>query len=93
MSISNAHVSVNSLSPEDREKLKVAIGKVDDSLTRVTAERELIKGTIDDLADQIGLDKKLIRKMAKTYHKASFSMDKEEFETFEEMYSTIFKVE
>lgn len=93
MSISNAHVSVNSLSPEDREKLKVAIGKVDDSLTRVTAERELIKGTIDDLADQIGLDKKLIRKMAKTYHKSSFTMDKEEFETFEEMYSTIFKVE
>ena len=93
MSISNSQISVNSLTPEDKEKLKVAVGKIDDSLTRVAAERDFIKTTIDDLADQIGLEKKVIRKLAKTYHKASFKMDKEEFENFEEIYTTIFKVE
>lgn len=90
---SNSQVDVNSLTKEDREKLKTAVKKIDDSLTRVVAERDFIKTTIEDLADKVPLDKKLIRKLAKTFHKASFQMDQEEHETFEELYSTLYTTE
>jgi hypothetical protein len=90
MSISNSQVSINSLSQEDREKLKAAINGIDGSLTRVAAERDYVKNVINDVSDQIGLDKKTIRRLAKTFHKASFKMDKEEQETFEEIYTEIF---
>jgi hypothetical protein len=90
---SNSQVDVNSLTKEDREKLKAAVKKIDDSLTRVVAERDFIKTTIEDLADKVPLDKKLIRKLAKTFHKASFQMDQEENETFEELYSTLYTTE
>ncbi len=90
---SNSQVDVNSLTKEDREKHKAAVKKIDDSLTRVSAERDFIKTTIEDLADKVPLDKKLIRKLAKTFHKASFQMDQEEHETFEELYSTLYTTE
>jgi len=90
---SNSQVDINSLTKEDREKLKNAVKKIDDSLTRTVAEREFIKATIDDLADKVPLDKKVIRRLAKTFHKASFQMDQEENETFEELYSTLYTTE
>lgn len=90
---SNSQVDVNSLTKEDREKLKATVKKIDDSLTRVAAERDFIKTSIEDLAAVVPLDKKLIRKLAKTFHKASFQMDQEENETFEELYSTLYTTE
>jgi lysyl-tRNA synthetase class I len=87
---SNSLMNVNALSLEDREKVKDAIRKIDDSLTRVAAEKDFTKTVIDTLADDTGLDKKLIRKMAKTFHKATFKLDVDENNSFEEFYSVLF---
>ena len=90
---SNSQVDVNSLTKEDRQKLKNAVQKIDDSMTRIVAERDFIKATIEDLADKVPLDKKVIRRLAKTVHKASFQMDHDDNETFEELYSTLYTTE
>lgn len=82
-------VSVNSLSENDRKKLKGAIQELNDSMTRVAAERDLQKETIVKICEDLGLDKKLVRKMGKTYFKANFNSEVEEQKTFEEFYDII----
>jgi len=92
MANSNSQFDTNSLTKEKQEKLKNAVKKIDDSLTRIIAERDHVKSVIEELNDSIGMDKKLIRKLAKTYHKASFKMEKEENETFEVLYDKLYNV-
>lgn len=87
---SNSQMNVGALSQEKREQLKKAVKTIDDSLTRILGERTLIKETINNVADATGLDKKIIRKLAKTIHKASYRMDAEENETFDELYHSLY---
>ncbi len=87
---SNSQINVGALPQEKRDQLKKAVKTIDDSLTRIIAERTLIKETIDNVATGTGLDKKLVRKLAKTIHKASYKMDAEENETFDELYHTLY---
>jgi len=82
-------VSVNSLSENDRKKLKGAIQELNDSMTRAAAERELQKETIINTCEELSLDKKLVRKMGKTYFKANFNTEVEEQKTFEEFYDIV----
>jgi hypothetical protein len=84
-------VSVNSLSSSDKDYLKGVIKELDDSLTRVASERDLQKEAIEKAAEKLGIDKKLIRKLGKTHHKANFNTESEENKTFEEFYTIIMK--
>jgi hypothetical protein len=87
------HVSLNSLSAEDRKKIKGAIMELNDSMTRIAAERDLQKEAVNNLYDSLGVDKKLIKRMAKAYYKANFNEEIEENNTFEDFYSFIVKGE
>jgi len=84
-------VSLNGLSQQDRLKLKNSILELNDSMTRVAAERDLQKETINNIFDTIGFDKKLLRKMAKVYYTANFNEEVENNKQFEEFYSEIVK--
>lgn len=87
------HVSINSLSPEDRKKIKGVIMELNDSMTRIAAERDLQKEAVNNLYDSLGVDKKLIKRLAKAYFKANFNEEIEENSTFEDFYSLIVKGE
>ena len=87
------HVSLNSLSAEDRKKIKGVIMELNDSMTRIAAERDLQKEAVNNLYDNLGVDKKLIKRMAKAYYKANFNEEIEENNTFEDFYSFIVKGE
>lgn len=82
-------VSVNSLSQIDKDKLKGTIKELNDSMTRVAAEKEFQKEAITKICDELGLDKKLIRRMAKVYFRANFNDEMEENKTFEDFYTII----
>ena len=84
-------VTINSLSAEDRKKLRGAINELNDSMTRVAAERDLQKQTINDLFDQLGVDKKVVRRMAKAYYRANYNSEVEDNRNFEEFYDTTMK--
>lgn len=75
--------------PADQKKIRDALQEISHSLTRVAAERDLIKDIIKDTCDKHELDKKLFRKMAKVYHKSTFSEEVAEHTQFEVMYQTI----
>lgn len=84
-------VNISSLNDMERKKLKKAIMEANDSMTRVSAERDLQKEIINTLHDELGVDKKLIRRLAKAYFKANFGQEVEENKAFEESYDLIIK--
>ena len=81
--------SVQGLTDEDRKILRKAVLEMNDSMTRVGAERELQKETTNEVADKLGIDKKLFRRMARAYFKANFKEEVQENTDFEEFYTTI----
>lgn len=85
----SASTSVQGLSPEDKKVLRKAIMEMNDSMTRVGAERDLQKEIINDTYDKLGVDKKMIRRMAKVYFRANFNDEVAEANEFEEFYQEV----
>ena len=82
-------VSINSLTETQKTDLKNAIREMNDSMTRVASERDFQKEALNNAADKTGVDKKIIRRMAKVYHRQNFTQEREEHEEFETLYETI----
>lgn len=89
MAKNKTFVSINSLTPLDRNKLKNAISELNDSMTRVASEQDLQKDVLSTITDELGIDKKLVKKIAKTYYKSSFNHDCEANKSFEEFYTVL----
>lgn len=85
------YVSINSLTDAQRKELKEAIVQMNDSMTRIAAERDYQKETINTINDKTGVDKKIIRRMAKVYFKANYAQEQEDNRSFEEFYDGVMK--
>jgi len=81
--------SVQGLTEEDRKVLRKAVMEMNDSMTRVGAERELQKETTNEIVDKLGIDKKLFRRMSRAYFRANFKEEVQENTDFEEFYTTV----
>jgi hypothetical protein len=79
--------------PADKLKIKKMLGEISDSYTRISAERELVKETIEALAEDFEIDKKVLRKMAQVYHKQNFTTVEAEQEEFVFTYESILGTE
>lgn len=86
----SAKKSSKELTNLEKDALKNCIVNVNDAMTRIESERELIKNAISDLCDAVLLDKKIVRKIARVYHGSGFAAENEEFLTFEEFYKLLF---
>ena len=75
--------------PNDRKVIFDAMKEISDSMTRIDAERDLIRQTINDVCDTQKLSKKTFRRMAKVYHKQNFKQEIAEQEEFETLYETV----
>lgn len=84
-------VSINSLTDNQKKELKEAVQQLNDSMTRVAAERDFQKESINNISDKTGVDKKIIRRMAKVYFKSNYSEEQEENRNFEEFYDGVMK--
>jgi hypothetical protein len=76
-------------SPEDRKKIKDALIEISSSLTRMEAERDLIKDILAEVEDKFELPKKYIRKLAKIYHKQNYAEIRQEQDDVETLYETV----
>lgn len=85
----NSGTSVEGLSAEDKKTLKKAIMELNDSMTRVGAEQDLQKEIINEAYNKLGVDKKIIRKLARVYYKANFNDEVAEANEFEEFYQEV----
>ena len=83
------YVSVESLTGEERKRLRSVILDLNDSLTRIAAEQDLQKEAISEICEKLNLDKKIVRKLARTYYKANYTDEIEANEAFEAFYSKV----
>ena len=76
-------------SPADRKKFKDAIQEISNSMTRKEAESDLIREVVKELNAEFQLPKKIINKIAKTYHKQNFTQELQDHEDFETLYEEV----
>lgn len=81
--------STKTLTPEDITKLKKALKEMDDSMTRGQAEKDLQKAVVAKMVEEVGVGKKIFKRMAKTFHNADFDMATEEDRDFAATYETV----
>ena len=76
---------------EDKKKVANAIKEISDSMTRIDAEKDLIKDIIQVTYENHEIDKKHLRKLAAIYHKQNMSEVKTEYDEVETLYEELFK--
>ena len=76
-------------SETDKKALRDFLGEMSASFTRAEAEREFQREAIKNFADKYTMDKKVLRKLAKTYHQSNFHTHKQEFEEFAELFEEV----
>ena len=80
------------LTPEQKTDLQKAIREISNSMIRTEAERDLIKEIVKEQSDQLQIPKKIINKIAKTFHKQSLHQEVADHEDFVELYEKVTKV-
>ena len=75
----------------DRKKVHGALVEASNSLTRIDAERDLIKNIIADASKNFEIPKKTLKKLIRVYHKQNFSEEVATHEEFETLYETVTK--
>lgn len=76
-------------SPADRKKILDAMREISNSMTRISAERDLIKDIVKDVSDNFQIPRKTVNKIAKTYHKQNLTQEVQEHEEFVELYDSV----
>jgi GTP1/Obg family GTP-binding protein len=78
-------------SPVDRKKIKDALQEISASMTRIEAERDLIRDIKTGLHEEHKevLSKKQIARMARVYHKQNFEEEVASHEEFEILYEQV----
>jgi len=74
---------------ETKKRIRDALVEISNSMTRMDAERDLIKNILQDVDDDTGVPKKYIRKMARIYHKQNLNEVKAENDDVETLYETV----
>ena len=79
------------LTDEQKKQLKGAIQEISNSLLRSEAERDLVREIVKEQSAELQIPKKIISKIAKTYHKQSLTQDIQDHEDFVELYDKVTK--
>jgi metal-responsive CopG/Arc/MetJ family transcriptional regulator len=77
------------LTPEQKKDLQGAIQEISNSMLRSEAERDLIREIVKEQSDTLQIPKKVISKIAKTYHKQNLAQEVADHEDFVELYEKI----
>ena len=78
-------------SQEDKKKIRQALQEISDSLTRMEAERDLIKDILQTVEDNYKIKKKYTRRLAKVYHKQNFNQVQQDQQDLETLYESVTK--
>ena len=77
--------------PTQLKDIKNRFDEISNSMTRVSAEKDLVKEIYSDLKDQFELPPKVARRLAKAYHKRNLQEVIAENNDFVETYETVFE--
>lgn len=74
---------------DDRKKFKQILVTITHYLQIIDDQREAIKEVVDEAAEQFGVDKKIVRKLAKTMFARNYADVQEENEHFASLYEVL----
>jgi hypothetical protein len=80
---------METLNNEQAQKLKNCVTELSNSMTRVEGEKAFQKDAIERAAEETGVDKKYIKRIAAIYHKQNYMEQKEESEEVMSIYEFI----
>lgn len=89
MTVITSNVAKVPQDPAERKKVMNALGEISASMTRIEAEKDLIKNILTTIEDECSIPKKATSKLAKIYHKQNFNEVQQEQEELETLYETI----
>lgn len=78
-----------SLNVEQQKELKKGLEEIANAMTRVSAERDLIKDIKKKLKKNLSLEGKLVNRLAKTFYKKSFDEEVTSDEQFAATYQAV----
>jgi hypothetical protein len=78
---------------EERKKVANAIKEISDSMTRIDAEKELIKDIVQVTSENHEIQKKHVSKLATIYHKHTLADFIYDFEEVGGLYEELFKTD
>ena len=78
-------------SPADLAKIKAAIVECDGAMIRMESEREFIKEAVAAVSEEYNVDKKIIRKLLRVYHKANRDQVIAEADQLDVAYAAVFE--
>lgn len=79
------------LTDEQKKQLKGAIQEISNSMLRSEAERDLIREIVKEQSSELQIPKKIISKIAKTYHRQNLTQEISDHEEFVEIYEKVTK--
>lgn len=79
------------LTDDQKKKLQGAIREISNSMTRTEAECDLIREIVKEQSAELQIPKKIISKIAKTYHKQNLTQEVADHEEFVELYEKVTK--
>ena len=74
---------------QELDTLKKGMKELSDVMTMMESQKEVLKDIINSVHDELKIPKKIIRKMAVTYHKKNYNEVLAEQEEFELLYEGI----
>lgn len=74
---------------KELQVLKKGLKEMSDVMTMMESQKEAMKDIMGSIYDELKIPKKILRKMAKTYHVKNFSEVLNENQEFELLYSEI----
>ncbi|MBA10750.1 MAG: hypothetical protein CMC73_06065 [Flavobacteriaceae bacterium] len=74
--------------PQDQKKIRECMEEISNSYTRTEGERSFVKEAIENLAEEVDIPKKILRKMSRIYHKQNMSEVAGEIEDIEALMET-----
>ena len=75
----------------DKAKVLGCLHEISNSMTRIEAERDLIREILQKMQDECEIPKKLARKLAKVYHKRNYEEEVAEQSDFQTIYENVAK--
>lgn len=75
----------------DQKNIQKALDEVVNAMIRMDSERSYVNESLKEISDQYGIEKKLLRQVAKTKKDDAYNEKTEEMNSFEELYETLYE--
>ena len=86
------HTLFGTFDDKQLKELKGAINEMNDCMSKMQNEKELLSSIVDTTHQRLGLPKKIINRLARTQYKKNFESETAEYKEFEALFEGINEV-